>query len=112
LGGQIWVQAAPLFDRPEIEAAFAPQIGPCPHATHSGFSVTAQLPPGVKASSEVLIGITPYTSTGIRLNTLQSYYCAYESELGNAPQPPAHLQNELEAAKISSVPLRSWSALY
>lgn len=99
LGGQIWVQDAPLFDRPEIELAFASQIGPCPHATHSGFSVTAQLPPGVKASSEVLISITPHTSTGKRLNTLQSYYCAYESELRNAPQPPAQLQERIGGSK-------------
>ncbi len=73
LGGQPWLQAVPLFDRPDVEAAYASLLGPCPQATHSGFSVTAQLPRGVTAGSEILIGITPYTPTGTRLNTLQSY---------------------------------------
>ena len=99
LGGQEWVQTVPLFDRPDVEAAYTPQIGPCPHAAHSGFSITAQLPRGIKAGSEVLIGITPHTSTGIRLDTLQSYYCAYEDELKNSPQPPAHLQERIGGSK-------------
>lgn len=99
LCGETWVHAVPLFDRPDVEAAYAPLIGPCPPATRSGFSVIAQLPPEVKAGSEVLIGITPYTSTGVRLNTLQSYYCAYEYELKNAPQPPAHLQERIGGSK-------------
>lgn len=99
LGGQPWLQSVPLFDRPDVEAAYTPLLGPCPQATHSGFSVTAQLPRGVTAGSEVLIGITGYTRTGTRLNTLQSYYCEYENELKNSPQPPAHLQERIGGGK-------------
>jgi SAM-dependent methyltransferase len=99
LDNQTWVQSLALFDRPDVQAAYEPHLGSCAHALHSGFSVRAELPTGVKATSNVLIGITPYTHAGLKLDTLIIYHCAYDEEVKDRPQPPVHLQDRIGGSR-------------
>jgi len=99
LDGQLWVESVPLFDRPDVQAVYEPQLGACAHSRHSGFSLRAALPSTMNTGPEVLIGVTPYSHSGLKLDTLLTYYCAYDDELKNSPQPPTHLQERIGGSK-------------
>ena len=99
LQGKPWISFGPLCERADVKAAYDPLLGPYPHISSSGFDVTAPIPEGVEVDSNTVVGITPYTPHGLRLDPFQTYYCAYQDELNNAPQPPVRLQERVGGSK-------------
>jgi hypothetical protein len=99
LQGKPWTSVASLYERADIKAAYEPSIGSYPHISSSGFDVTAPVPEGVEVDSNTVVGITPYIPHGLRLDPLRTYFCAYQDELNNAPQPPEHLQERVGGSK-------------
>jgi 2-polyprenyl-3-methyl-5-hydroxy-6-metoxy-1,4-benzoquinol methylase len=98
LQGKAWSTAS-LSERADVTAAYVPLIGSYPHISTSGFDVTAPLPEGIEIDANTAVGITPYTPNGLRLDPFRTYFCAYQDELNNAPQPPAHLQERIGGSK-------------
>lgn len=86
-----WVSDVSLHERPDVRTVYQPHIGDCAHAAQSGFDITAPLPPGVEAGPRSIIDLMPYMPRGSRLDPLRTYFCAYDEELKELPQPPAHL---------------------
>ena len=99
LQGKPWTSFGPLCERADVKAAYDPLLGPYPHISSSGFDVTAPIPEGVEVDSNTVVGITPYTPNGLRLDSFRTYFCAYQDELNNAPQPPVHLQERIGGSK-------------
>jgi 2-polyprenyl-3-methyl-5-hydroxy-6-metoxy-1,4-benzoquinol methylase len=95
LQGKPWTSVTSLHERADVKAAYEPVVGSCPHLSRSGFDVTAQIPGGVKVDANTIVGITPYTPDGLRLDSFQAFFCAYQDELSNTPQPPVHLQERI-----------------
>jgi 2-polyprenyl-3-methyl-5-hydroxy-6-metoxy-1,4-benzoquinol methylase len=95
LKGKPWTSVTPLHDRPDVKVAYDSSLGSYPHISSSGFDITAPVPEGVDVDSNIVVGITPYTPNGLRLDPLQTYFCAYHEELNNIPQPSAHLQERV-----------------
>jgi SAM-dependent methyltransferase len=98
LGGKPWISAI-LHQRPDVRAAFEPVIGLCPHLSSCGFDVTAPLPDEIAAIPDIIIELTPFSPSGLRLDPLFTYYCAYQDELERVRQPPAALQERVGGSK-------------
>jgi 2-polyprenyl-3-methyl-5-hydroxy-6-metoxy-1,4-benzoquinol methylase len=94
-----WISGHRLHERPDVLAAYEPQIGPHPHISRSGFDVTAPLPPGVRTDSSTVISIQPHAPDGRPLDSLHTYFCDFENELRTRPQPPVHLQERIGGSK-------------
>lgn len=103
LQGKLWVSSLPLYDRPDVKAAFEPVIDPPLHVTRCGFDITAPLPPGIKATSSTIVEITPVSPNGTRLDPLQTYCWCYPDEIEQTPKPPIHLQHRIGEADHFSV---------
>jgi 2-polyprenyl-3-methyl-5-hydroxy-6-metoxy-1,4-benzoquinol methylase len=99
LQGKPWASVASLYERVDVKAAYEPLIGSYPHISSSGFDVTAPVPEGVEVDSNTVVGITPYTPHGLRLDSLRTYFCAFQDELNKVPQPPVHLQERVGGSK-------------
>jgi 2-polyprenyl-3-methyl-5-hydroxy-6-metoxy-1,4-benzoquinol methylase len=98
LGGQPWVSQISLYERPDVEQAFATVIDPCRHVLRSGFDVTAPLPMSVEADSKTIVAVTAYTPTGLPLDPLQTHLFPCASE-NNESQPPVDLQDRVGGSK-------------
>ena len=87
-----------MYERPDVEQAFATVIDPRDHVSRSGFDVTALLPMGVEANPKTIVAITPYTPSGLRLDPLRTHLfpCAGET---NESQPPIDLQERVGGSK-------------
>ena len=99
LQDQPWISVISLYERADVKAAYDPLIGPLPHISFSGFDVTARVPAGIEVDSNPVIRITPFTSHGLRLDPLLTYFCSYPDEPHRAPQPPRHLQERVGGSK-------------
>lgn len=99
LGRKPWISAIQLRERPDVRAAFEPVIGLCPHVSLCGFDVTAPLSDGVAAIPDSIIKLTPFSPSGLRLDPLFTYYCAYQDEMERVPQPPIALQERVGGSK-------------
>jgi 2-polyprenyl-3-methyl-5-hydroxy-6-metoxy-1,4-benzoquinol methylase len=95
LQGKPWTSFGPLSERADVNDAYTPLLGPCPHLSSTGFDLTAPAPEGIEVDSKTVVKITPYTPDGLRLDPLLTYFCAYQDELKNSPQPPLHLQERV-----------------
>jgi 2-polyprenyl-3-methyl-5-hydroxy-6-metoxy-1,4-benzoquinol methylase len=95
LQGKPWTSLGSLSERADVKAAYAPLIGSYPQLSSSGFDVTAPLPEGIGIDSDMVVEITPYAANGLRLDSFRTYFCDYQKELNNAPQPPMHLQERV-----------------
>ena len=95
LQGRPWATFGPLYERADVKDAYIPLLGPCPHLLSTGFALIAPVPEGIEVDSRTVVEITPYTPDGLRLDPLLTYFCDYQDELKNAPQPPVHLQERV-----------------
>jgi 2-polyprenyl-3-methyl-5-hydroxy-6-metoxy-1,4-benzoquinol methylase len=99
LQGKPWTSVTPLCERADVKAAYDPLIGSYPHISSSGFDITALLPEGVEVDSSTVVEIIPYAPHALRLDPFRTFFCAYQDELNNAPQPPVHLQERIGGSK-------------
>jgi 2-polyprenyl-3-methyl-5-hydroxy-6-metoxy-1,4-benzoquinol methylase len=99
LQGKPWASVTSFYERDDVKEAYDPLIGSCAHISSCGFNAIAPLPDGVKVDSNSIIGITPFTPHGLRLDSLQTYFCAYREELNSALRPPVQLQERIGGSK-------------
>ena len=95
LQGNLWASGISLHERPDVKTALEDFVGSCPHILLSGFDVIAPLPERVEAVSTTVVEITPYTPSDLRLDVLRTYFCDYQDQLENMPQPPALLRDRV-----------------
>lgn len=98
-----WQQGLELFDRPDVPAAYESFLGFRPHLTKSGFSLTRPLPPGVTNLAQTVIEITPYTSSGQRLDSFVSHFRPADDQAASSPLPPLELQDRVGVSHNFSV---------
>jgi SAM-dependent methyltransferase len=98
LNDQAWASQISLYERPDVERAFASVVDSCAHVSHSGFDVTAPLPLGVETNPKTIVEITPYTPAGVRLDPLRMHFFPYAGET-NESNPPAELQDRVGGRK-------------
>lgn len=99
LGSHRWASQISLYERPDVERAFAPVTDSCRHIRRSGFDVTAPLPAGIEAGPNTIVEVTPYTPTGSRLDPLRTHFFPCAATPDEAQQPPVYLQERVGGSK-------------
>ncbi len=98
LQGQPWGSTQTFHDRPDVQAAFVPSMGPCPHMIRSGFSVTAPLPPGLDPNAGIVVELAPFRPDGTPLGPWRTHRPGKERAT-NTTEPPLHLQERIGGSK-------------
>ena len=103
LQGQPWLARIPLQPRPDVRAAFEPQLGPRPHISQSGFEVSAPLPAGARVSAETIITVTPYNAEGWPLAALHTFLRDESFPAERGLEPPEELRQRVGGAQDFSL---------